>query len=439
MSGPLTQILGSGFSCQSCDTNVPSSDGRTISQCFSDHSSDLISAVVCAAKNSSQLSLENFCYNSMHGIWQESSFVGEDVDSANNSDIDSNDVAIKGLFSEVKLVSFNSALPLLISEVAILSPSIPGGNHNVDAMIYNPDGVTTVNEVVTNKSALNSPVTLITDYNKLGLGFSTINLNQDTSQNVLDSLSPSMAYNYSFLANITLNDIQSFADSGTLLNDQLLLTNGNLFSRMGIKNKTLGIETFFDPAIPKFLGLPTEVILEEQKVYTNSLGLGSTATLSQVKDRVLDLKTKINELKGATTSATVESKKQEIKSLSSGVILNIKFSGGLYDKKSFAAFSPPKFVDGSVVMSKRSSTKSLDDYLENLLNGNIQNDKELISRGDLDSFFRELTGDANDSLSSVFGSSCSVDSDCDSGEKCRKNVCSCKNIECSGKVLPSRI
>ena len=44
-------------------------------------------------------------------------------------------------------------------------------------------------------------------------------------------------------------------------------------------------------------------------------------------------------------------------------------------------------------MSKRSSTKSLDDYLENLLNGNIQNDKELISRGDLDSFF-ELTGDA---------------------------------------------
>ena len=91
------------------------------------------------------------------------------------------------------------------------------------------------------------------------------------------------------------------------------------------------------------MGLPTEVILEEQNLYELSR-VREYATLSQI-DRVLDLKTKINELKDATTSATVESKKQEIKSLSSGVILNIKFSG-LYDKKSFAAFSPPKFVDG---------------------------------------------------------------------------------------------
>ena len=49
------------------------------------------------------------------------------------------------------------------------------------------------------------------------------------------------------------------------------MSDDNLFSRMGIKNKTLGLDTYFDSTVPKFLGLPKELILEERRVYTNSL------------------------------------------------------------------------------------------------------------------------------------------------------------------------
>ena len=52
----------------------------------------------------------------MHGMWQEGSFIGEDVAPANGSDIDSNDVQISGIFSEVKLSTL--AASLLISEIA---------------------------------------------------------------------------------------------------------------------------------------------------------------------------------------------------------------------------------------------------------------------------------------------------------------------------------
>ena len=79
------------------------------------------------------------------------------------------------------------------------------------------------------------------------------------------------------------------------------------------------------------------------------------------------------------------------------------------------------------------SSKSLDDYLESLLNGNIQNSSELISRKDLNEYYKDLAGDSGVSLDSLFGASCANDDDCGGQEKCRKNICTCKNIECSGK------
>jgi len=423
----------SGFSCQVCDTTVPSPDGKTISECFSAHSGDVISAVVCAAKNSEKLSLDNFCYNSMHGLWQEGSFIGEDLAPANGSDIDSNDVQISGIFSEVKLSTLAASDSLLISEIAVLSAGIPGGSHSVDAMIYNPAGITSINGNAVNTIQRVSPVVLISDFNKLGLGFSTINLDQQTSQEVISSLTPSLAYNYSYISNTTAADLEFFVNNGVPQNDKLLMSDDNLFTRMGIKNKTLGLDTYFDSSVPKFLGLPKEVILEEKRVYTNSLGLASSASTVDIQNRVLEIKTKLSDLKSASVSAAVDLKKQEIKNLSSGIILNIKESNGLYDQKSFSVISPPKFVDGLDTNIRGSSSKSLDDYLESLLNGNIQNSLELISRKDLNEYYQDLAGDSGVSLDSLFGASCANDDDCGGQEKCRKNICTCKNIECSGK------
>ena len=423
----------SGFSCQVCDTNVPAADGKSIAECFNAYSGDLISAIVCAAKNSEKLSLDNFCYNSMHGMWQEGSFIGEDVPPANGSDIDSNDVQISGIFSEVKLSTLAASDSLLISEIAVLSAGIPGGSDSVDAMIYNPAGVTSINGNAVNTTQRVSPVVLISDFNNLGLGFSTINVNQQTSQEVLSSLTPSLAYNYSYISSATAADLEFFVDNGVPQNDELLMSDDNLFSRMGIKNKTLGLDTYFDSTAPKFLGLPKEIILEEKRVYTNSLGLASSASTVDIQNRVLEIKTKLSDLKSASVSASVDLKKQEIKNLSSGIILNIKESNGLYDQKSFSVISPPKFVDGVDTNIRGSSSKSLDDYLESLLNGNIQNSLELISRKDLNEYYKDLAGDSGVSLDSLFGASCANDDDCGGQEKCRKNICTCKNIECSGK------
>ena len=52
-----------------------------------------------------------------------------------------------------------------------------------------------------------------------------------------------------------------------------------------------------------FYGLPGEIILERSADYRTSLGLEKTATESEIKNKILTLKTQIRDLKNATSDA----------------------------------------------------------------------------------------------------------------------------------------
>ncbi len=445
-----TNSSPNSFSCQECQTTPPPAPPpmqvKTITQCESENINDPVGFALCVSLNNQSLSLVDFCYNANQGRWKEDSASFEDRLSF---DEDSNDIPFSAIYYDVKLSSIHYSNPIVLSEVAILSPNIPGGTDNVDLLIYNPEGVSIVDERIIKTTTSSSEILLIENFNKLGFGFSTKDIDVNTEFSIIDAATPNLAFNYSYTATgIDSSLVNSFSqgslDTSTV---NYLLSDENFLSRTEIRNKSKGYTTVDQPGIPRFFGLPKEILLEERRNYKSSLGLNLAATENQVKEKVLSLKTDLRAMKTATSPPSINSIKNTI-TTSTGIILKLDIdANGLVSNRNFNQLSIPKsettIVDGESVQvpvsNSRSLNKSLSKYLESYKNGNIRNESEFISRDNIQNHLNNFSSAIGSTMDSILGNQCSNNAQCEQHEYCRNNVCACRHLECDGKLGDVRI
>ena len=97
-------------------------------------------------------------------------------------------------------------------------------------------------------------------------------------------------------------------------------------------------------------------------------------------------------------------------------------------------------IAGGSIKVPRSNTRSLNkdlsSYLDGLKNGNIRNEKEMISRNNIQNHLDKFSenNQMSSTIDSIIGNNCNTNSDCSAHEACRRNTCVCRRIQCAGKA-----